>query len=93
MYAARAHEAMALGRELELSGKDLAEFVTKMMAEQEKQEAERAELQLRQEKLAQEERLARERMEHEREDRERERELRRERDSRKHLLPVLTSTE
>ena len=36
---------MALGKELELSGKDLAEFVMRTMAEQERREREEAGLQ------------------------------------------------
>ena len=91
-YASRAREVVALGKELELSGKDLAEFVMRTMAEQERLEREEADRQrqwaereakrqLQREKLAQEERLARERLERECADREKERKLRRQKDA------------
>ena len=91
-YASRAREVVAFGKELELSGKDLAEFVMKTMAEQQRREREEADLQrqwaereterqLQREELAREERLARERMERECADREKERELRRQKDA------------
>ena len=102
-YASRAREVVAFGKELELSGKDLAEFVMKTMAEQQRREREEADLQrqwaereterqLQREKLAREERLARERMERECADREKERELRRQKDA-SDLFPPTVSVD